>query len=202
MGAAALEGFLLGAGLIIAIGAQNAYVLGQGIARRHVFAVTTICFLSDALLIAAGVAGFGTIVRTWPTLVIVVTIFGAVFLVIYGALALNRARRHNRLESKSDGAQSLAVAVTTVLALTWLNPHVYLDTVLMLGGISARYDGGARAAFGAGAAFASFVWFYGLGYGAALLAPIFRNPNAWRVLDIVIGLVMWAIAASLIAGLA
>lgn len=192
---------MLGAGLIIAIGAQNAYVLGQGIARRHVFAVTTICFLSDALLIAAGVAGFGTIVRSWPVLIIVATIFGALFLIVYGALALNRARKPNRLESRSGGAQSLAVAVTTVLMLTWLNPHVYLDTVLMFGGISARYDGSARAAFGAGAAFASFVWFYGLGYGATLLAPIFRNPNAWRVLDIAIGLVMWTIAASLIAGL-
>ncbi len=201
MGAAALEGFLLGAGLIIAIGAQNAYVLGQGIARRHVFAVTTICFLSDAILIVAGVAGFGTIVRSWPTLVTAVTIFGAVFLFIYGALALNRARNPNRLESGSGGARSLGVAVTTVLALTWLNPHVYLDTVLMLGGISARYEGDERAVFGAGAVLASFVWFYGLGYGAALLAPIFRKPSAWRVLDIAIGLIMWAIAATLIAGL-
>ncbi len=201
MGNAALEGFLLGAGLIIAIGSQNAFVLAQGIAHRHVFAVSTVCFLSDAILIAAGVGGFGTIVRSWPTLIVIVTILGAIFLVLYGAIAFNRARTPHRLETGNGNSGSLVGAISTALILTWLNPHVYLDTVLMLGGISARYENDARFAFGSGAVAASFVWFYALGYGAMLLAPIFRKPLAWRFLDTAIGLVMWAIAASLIYGL-
>jgi len=201
MGNAALEGFLLGAGLIIAIGSQNAFVLAQGIARRHVFAVSTVCFLSDAILIAVCVGGFGSLVRSWPTLIVIVTSLGAVFLFIYGAIAFNRARSPHRLETGSGGARSLTAAITTALILTWLNPHVYLDTVLMLGGISARYEDDARLAFGAGAVAASFVWFYALGYGAMMLAPIFRKPIAWRIMDTTIGLIMWAIAASLIYGL-
>ena len=194
---AALEGFALGAGLIIAIGAQNAFVLRQGLLKQYVFAVTTVCFVSDALLIVAGVAGFGTVVSSNPTLIYVVTGVGAVFLFVYGAMAFYRALHPGRLEAGSNGARSLRGAVLTTLALTWLNPHVYLDTVVMLGGLSGRYDGAARMAFGLGAAGSSFVWFYTLGYGARFLAPLFIRRTAWRVLDLLIGAIMWAIAASL-----
>lgn len=201
MWAAGLEGFLLGAGLIIAIGAQNAFVLTQGLVRQHIFVVTSICFLSDAALIAAGVAGFGSFVRQFPTLITVVTAAGAIFLFVYGVIAFNRARNPQRMETGAGGSTSPATAVLTAIMLTWLNPHVYLDTVLMLGGISARYDGATSLAFGAGAALASFVWFYGLGYGAALLAPLFAKPAAWRVLDAAIGVIMWGIAGSLVLSL-
>lgn len=196
--APALQGFALGASLIIAIGAQNAFVLRQGLRRRHVFAVATICFLSDATLIAAGVAGVGSLIQAAPGLLRVVTLAGAVFLAAYGALAAWRAVRPGRLEVTGDATGSVHGAVATCLALTFLNPHVYLDTVVLLGGLSARFEGGARIAFGLGAALASGVWFYGIGYGARLLAPLFARPAAWRVLDGVIALVMWSIAVSLV----
>lgn len=198
---AAIEGFALGFGLIVAIGAQNAFVLRQGLVKDYVFAVAGICFLSDAALILAGVAGFGTFVSAHPELIWWVTVLGAGFLFIYGALALYRAVHPGRLEAGSNGARSLKAAVLTVLALTWLNPHVYLDTVVMLGGLSGRYDGAARAAFGLGAALASFIWFFGLGYGARLLAPLFQKPAAWRVLDFLIAAIMWTITASLVFSL-
>ncbi|MHA1563951.1 MAG: LysE/ArgO family amino acid transporter [Alphaproteobacteria bacterium] len=197
----ALEGFALGAGLIVAIGAQNAFVLRQGLVREYVFAVATICFLSDAVLIVAGVAGFGSIVSANPTLIAYVTAIGAVFLFGYGVLAFYRALHPGRLEAASGGARGLRATILTVLALTWLNPHVYLDTIVMLGGLSGRYNGGARIAFGAGAALASAVWFYSLGFGARMLAPLFQRPAAWRVLDTLIGAIMWAIAASLASSL-
>jgi len=197
----AVEGFALGAGLIVAIGAQNAYVLRQGLVGEYVFTVTTLCFLSDALLIFAGVAGLGGIVSSYPVLIRIVTLAGAGFLFVYGAMAFYRALHPGRLEAGTNGANNLRNAIVTVLALTWLNPHVYLDTVMMLGGLSARHDDAARAAFGIGAAAASFVWFYGLGYGARLLAPVFRRRAAWRVLDFVIAAIMWLIAVSLLGGL-
>ncbi|MBZ0217269.1 MAG: LysE/ArgO family amino acid transporter [Fimbriimonadaceae bacterium] len=193
----AVEGFALGAGLIIAIGAQNAFVLRQGLIRQYVLAVAGICFVSDAALIFAGVAGFGAFVSAYPLLIVLVTGVGAVFLFVYGALALYRAWHPGRLEAAANGAGSLRAAMLTALALTWLNPHVYLDTVVMLGGLSGRYENAPRAAFGIGAAAASFVWFFALGYGARLLAPLFRKPAAWRLLDLVIAAVMWAIAGSL-----
>ena len=195
---AAAEGFLLGAGLIIAIGAQNAFVLRQGLQRRHVFAVATVCVVSDAILIAAGVAGLGTLVKQHPSWLAAVTIAGASFLAVYGLLSLRRAFRPESLRPAADAATGLGATVATCLALTFLNPHVYLDTVVLIGGLSARYPSPASIAFGVGAAVASTVWFYGLAYGARLLAPLFARPQAWRVLDIVIALVMWAIAARLV----
>ena len=196
--AAAIEGFLLGAGLIIAIGAQNAFVLRQGLERRHVFAVATVCVVSDAVLIAAGVAGLGTLVQQHPSWLAVVTIAGAAFLVVYGLLSLRRAFRPESLRPATDATATLAATLATCFALTFLNPHVYLDTVVLIGGLSARYPAPTSIAFGVGAAAASAVWFYGLAYGARLLAPLFARPQAWRVLDIVIALVMWGIAARLV----
>jgi L-lysine exporter family protein LysE/ArgO len=196
---AAVEGFLLGAGLIVAIGAQNAFVLRQGLVRRHVLAVAALCALSDAALIAAGVAGLGRLVQTQPSLLTVVTLAGAAFLVAYGASAFYRALHPGELLAAGAGESGIAAALATCLALTFLNPHVYLDTVVLIGAVSARYDADNAIAFGAGAAAASVVWFFALGYGARLLTPIFARPAAWRILDILIGLVMWSIAARLIA---
>ncbi|WP_349364183.1 MAG: LysE/ArgO family amino acid transporter [Roseitalea porphyridii] len=201
--AVATNGFVLGATLIIAIGAQNAFILRQGLARRHVFILCLICALSDALLIAAGVAGLGTLIAGNPGLIMAVTIGGAAFLFVYAVLALRRATRPSALVAAAPdgGALSLRAAIATCLAFTFLNPHVYLDTVVLLGSLSGRYEGAARAAFGGGAMAASFVWFFTLGYGARLLAPFFARPGAWRVLDLLIALIMAALAAGLLASL-
>jgi L-lysine exporter family protein LysE/ArgO len=198
---AALDGFLLGASLIIAIGAQNAFVLRQGLRREFVFLVCLICALSDALLIAIGVAGFGTFVRQSPALLTVMTVGGAAFLFAYGLRAFFRAARPSAMSPGGEKPGTLSAALAACLAFTFLNPHVYLDTVLLLGSLSARYAGVHRLAYGTGATVASFAWFFGLGYGARLLAPLFERPAAWRVLDAAIGIVMWVLAAGLIAGL-
>jgi L-lysine exporter family protein LysE/ArgO len=197
--AAALEGFAVGASLIIAIGAQNAFVLRQGLDRRHVFAVATVCTVSDAVLIAAGVAGLGALVHAAPGMLTAITLAGAAFLAIYGALALRRAFAAERLRPDSAASASLMATVAMCLALTWLNPHVYLDTVVLIGALSSRHAPPAAVAFGAGAIVASAAWFYGLAYGARLLAPLFLRPRAWQILDVVIALVMWALAARLVA---
>lgn len=195
---AALSGFFLGASLIIAIGAQNAFILRQGLIRNHVFVLVLICAISDALLIAAGVAGVGTLIAQSPILISVVTLGGAAFLASYAFIAFKRAMRPAAMIASNDERLSLKAAIATVLAFTFLNPHVYLDTVLLVGSLSAAYEGDARFAFGFGAMAASFVWFFSLGYGARLLAPLFSKPLAWRVLDTVIGIVMSLIALSLI----
>jgi len=198
--AAGLDGFLLGGGLIIAIGAQNAFVLRQGLKRQFVFIVCLICALSDALLITAGVAGLGTLVRQSQTALTLVTAGGAIFLFVYGIRAFMRALRPETLEAEGR-AGTLSAAVGASLAFTFLNPHVYLDTVLLLGSLSGRYAGGLRLAYGVGATLASFAWFFALGYGARLLAPLFAKPRAWQVLDVAIGVVMWWIAGRLAASL-
>ena len=197
---AGLSGFALGASLIIAIGAQNAFVLRQGLIRSHVFVLCLICALSDALLITAGVAGLGTLVSRSPALIAVVTLGGAVFLGTYGIMAFRRAVNPAIMVSGVPESMSLKAAVLTCLAFTFLNPHVYLDTVVLLGSLSAAFEGSERTAYGAGAALASFVWFFGLGYGARFLAPLFAKPAAWRVLDVLIGLVMTLLALGLVAG--
>ena len=194
---AAIEGFLLGASLIVAIGPQNAFVLRQGLQRRHVFTVATVCALSDIVLIAAGIAGLGALVQQNPALLTAITVAGAAFLVVYGLLSLRRAFRTESLRPAEDATAGLAATIATCLALTFLNPHVYLDTVVLIGGLSARHPPPASIAFGIGAAAASIVWFYGLAYGARLLAPIFARPVAWRVLDVLVALLMWGIALSL-----
>ena len=194
-----LPGFLTMASLIIAIGAQNAYVLRTGLTRRHVGLVVTVCALSDAVLVVAGVLGVGGLVTAHPTLLTVVRWVGAAYLVGYGLLCLRNARHPKALEA--DGtATSRRGVLTTVVALTWLNPHVYLDTVLLVGSIANQQGPDGRWWFTAGAVAASVMWFTALGHGARLLAPLFARPATWRVLDVVIALVMFAIAATLVLG--
>lgn len=195
---AGLAGFALGLSLILAIGAQNAFVLRQGLRRAHVLAVVLVCALSDAVLVAAGVTGFGVLAEAVPGLERIMRYGGAAFLLVYGARSFLAAWRGGAALVAGEGAGSLRRAVLTCLALTWLNPHVYLDTVVLLGSISAQYAD--RFAFGLGAVCASFVFFFALGYGARLLAPLFRRPASWRVLDAGVGCVMWVIAIGLLRG--
>lgn len=201
---AALPGLLTGLSLIVAIGAQNAYLLRVGISapKRVVLAASAICALSDFVLIAAGVGGLGVLVERFPRAVWAVTVFGVVFLVAYGLAALRRVALPESMQAGPDGADGgyrLSRVVPAMLAFTWLNPHVYLDTVLLLGSIA-----NAQAHpwwWASGAMFASLAWFFGLGFGARLLRPIFALPRAWQVLDFLIALTMFAIAAKLAAGL-
>jgi L-lysine exporter family protein LysE/ArgO len=201
-----LAGLGFGLSLIVAIGAQNAFVLRQGLRREHVAVVAAICAVSDALLYAAGGAGFGPLVERWPDAVEVMRWLGAAVVLGYGALAAWRAvRGDTKLAAAEDGAlgdspgRRLRPVVLTTLALTWLNPHVYLDTVLLQGSVAATY-GDDRWLFTAGAMVSSIIWFCGLGYGARLLAPVLKRPGAWRVVDGVIALIMLAVAVSLLAG--
>jgi L-lysine exporter family protein LysE/ArgO len=191
------SGLALGLGLIVAIGAQNAFVLRQGLRLEHVTAVVAVCTASDLALIAAGVLGAGAVLTRAPWLVPVVALAGAAFLLGYAVLAARRALRPGALLPDSAGARAgLAATVGTCLALTWLNPHVYLDTVVLLGSTASTY-GAHRWAFGAGAGLASALWFAGLGFGARLLRPVFARAAAWRVLDAAIAVVMAALAVSL-----
>jgi L-lysine exporter family protein LysE/ArgO len=194
------NGFATSAALIIAIGAQNAFVLRQGIKREHVFAVALICALSDALLISLGIAGVGTLIQRHPLLLAVARYGGALFLFVYAAFALRRAMRPKGAElgAASTEKMSLRSAVLACLAFTYLNPHCYLDTVVLLGSISGQYPLPQRWVFGAGAFTASFVWFFALAYGARLLAPLFAKPVAWRVLDTLIAAVMITIGIALL----
>ncbi|MCU0832700.1 MAG: LysE/ArgO family amino acid transporter [Rhizobiaceae bacterium] len=195
-----LAGFLLGGSLIIAIGAQNAFILRQGLMKSHVFILCFTCALSDALLIAAGVGGLGTLIDGHPEFVRWVTYAGAAFLFAYALFALRRAWKPQALQAAASGQGSLKAAMAQCLAFTFLNPHVYLDTVVLVGGISSRYLGGDKLLFAAGAMAASFVWFFSLGYGARLLQPVFAKPVAWRVLDLIIAAVMTLIGVSLLRG--
>ncbi len=202
---AAASGLGLGLSLIIAIGAQNAFVLRQGLRGEHVPPVVAICVLSDITLIVAGVAGAGALVSRSPGILGVVRVAGAAFLLGYAGLAALRALRPGRLDAETDppsrrASPGLGPTVSTCLALTWLNPHVYLDTVVLLGSVAATHAH-HRWAFAAGACTASTMWFAGLGFGARLLRPLFERPGAWRVLDAGIALVMLTLAASLIASL-
>lgn len=194
-------GFLLGGSLIIAIGAQNAFVLRQGILRQHVFILCLMCSLFDALLILIGVLGIGAIIESMPSLLFAIRLMGAAFLLWYASVALRRALNPESMTIEGEGEGSLKVAVLTCLAFTLLNPHVYLDTVLLIGA-SAPSESTARTAYTVGAMLASFVWFFSLGYGARLLAPVFQNPKAWQVLDGMIAFVMLIIALSLLYPLA
>jgi L-lysine exporter family protein LysE/ArgO len=195
----AAAGLLTGLTLIVAIGAQNAFVLRQGLRGEHVFAVCLTCALSDAILIAAGVSGMAEAARAVPAVVPVMRYAGAAFLAAYGLRSFHAAWTADAALVPSEaGAGSLAKALAICLALTWLNPHVYLDTVLLIGSVATQYAD--RAAFAAGAMAASFVFFFGLGYGARWLRPVFARPSAWRILELAIGAVMWAIALKLLAG--
>jgi L-lysine exporter family protein LysE/ArgO len=197
---AVLSGFLTGLSLIVAIGAQNAFVLRQGLRRSHVLLVVAVCACSDLALITAGVAGIGTIVERAPGVLVAVRWFGVLFLLGYGLVAARRAVRGGHLEAAVDGQLSARAVLATALAFTWLNPHVYLDTVLLVGSMASTHGAFGRWWFAGGAGAASLSWFAALGYGAQLLTPVFRRANAWRVLDGGIAAVMFALAASLLIG--
>jgi len=198
-----LSGLALGASLIVAIGAQNAFVLRPGLRRRYVLAVASICTLSDWMLMTLGAVGFGSLVAAFPLVTHLAAWGGAAFLLVYGALSFRSAFTRQSLDAEAEGtpeADSLRAVVLITLAVSWLNPHALLDTVVLIGGLAGQYAGWDRASFVAGTDLASLLWFFGLAYGARLLAPVFRRPAAWQVLDVLIGLVMWGIAASLILG--
>lgn len=192
------KGFALSLSLIVAIGAQNAFVLRQGIRQSHVLAVCLTCALSDAILMSAGILGFGALAQAVPWLKPVMTWGGAIFLFVYGAMAFWAAWTGKAALKAENGAETgLWATIAICLALTWGNPHVYLDTLVLLGSVAAGHDG-SRVAFGAGAISASFVFFFTLGYGARMLAPFFARPEAWQVLDVCVGVLMWTIAFLLI----
>ena len=197
--AAATTGATLGLTLIVAIGAQNAFVLRQGLRREHVGPIVAFCALADAALMLAGVAGAAEVLGRRPALAAWLTAGGALFLALYGLRALWRARHPGRLLAGPGAAgSSLAQALAQTAAFTLLNPHVYLDTVLLVGSVGAQW-GAERGWFAAGAAAASLAWFSALGYGARALAPVFAQPRAWQLLDAIIGLVMLGLAAMLVA---
>lgn len=193
------QGLALSLGLIVAIGAQNAFVLRQGLRREHVGSVVLFCALADAVLIAAGVMGMAKALGESPGLARALALAGAAFLAFYGLQALRRARHSNRLQAAEGGAGlSRTAAVAQAAAFTLLNPHVYLDTVLLVGSIGAQQPAALRWWFVSGASTASALWFGLLGLGARWLAPWFARPRAWQILDGLIGVTMWLLAALLV----
>ena len=194
-----VQGLLLGLGLIVAIGAQNAFVLRQGLRREHVGAVVLFCAVSDALLISAGVLGMAQALGNSPGPARALALGGAAFLAVYGWRALQRARVPQRMEASAEGSGlSRSAALAQAAAFTLLNPHVYLDTVLLVGSIGAQQPVPLQPVFVAGASVASLGWFTALGFGARWLAPWFARPRAWQVLDGLIGLTMLTLAALLL----
>ncbi len=195
-----MTGFATGFSLILAIGAQNAFVLRQGLARTHVFWLCLFCAASDALLISAGVLGFSAVVALYPGLPRIMALAGAAFLAVYGLQRMIAAWRGDYAIQLSGQSKALLPTLATAAAFTWLNPHVYLDTLGLIGAISTDYhDTGLKTAFGLGAVIASFIFFFSLGYGARLLGPVMQSARAWRVLDALIAIVMWALAIKLIS---
>jgi L-lysine exporter family protein LysE/ArgO len=196
--AAYVAGFGLSFSLILAIGSQNAFVLKQGLKNQYVFLVCTICAISDAFLIGVGVAGFGAIVAQFPQIEVFARYFGALFLTGYGLLSLRSAfTTQHALTAEGESTQSVLKIVLLCLAFTWLNPHVYLDTIMLIGSISTQYQP-HQWSFWLGAMNASLVFFFGLGFGARYLSPLFAKPQAWQILECVVGGVMLVIAYSLI----
>jgi L-lysine exporter family protein LysE/ArgO len=194
---ALLTGFATGLGLIIAIGAQNAFVLRQGLRREYVFPIVLFAALSDALLIIVGIAGLGALIQGFPLALEVIRYAGAAYLTWFGISAVRRAIKPATLEAASEGKGTLVGALMSIAALTYLNPHVYLDTVILLGGVANQFSD-ERWVFGIGAATASFVWFFSLGYFAKFLSRFVSSPKFWRVLDSFIAVVMFTIAVLLL----
>lgn len=193
---AALAGFLTGLSLIVAIGAQNAYVLRQGLARKNVLVIVLICSLSDALLITVGVLGLGQAIQTFPQVLEVIRWLGVAYLVWFGISSLRRVFKSEVLEDNGNKIEPIKTAVLTTLSLTFLNPHVYLDTVIFIGGLSHQF-GDQTIYFAMGAAVASFIWFFALGFGARQLSPLMAKPIFWKILDSLIALVMFSVATTL-----
>ncbi|SMX35054.1 LysE/ArgO family amino acid transporter [Actibacterium lipolyticum] len=201
MFAAAITGYLTAFSLILAIGAQNAFVLRQGLLRAHVFWLCLLCALSDAILITAGVAGFSAVVHLYPTLPKLMALAGAAFLFVYGAMRFYAAWKGNYELVLSGQSAPLWPTLATAAAFTWLNPHVYLDTLGLIGAVSTQFEPTPqKIAFAVAATAASFSFFFGLGYGARMLAPIMQSVRAWRIFDIGVGAVMWMIALALLTG--
>jgi len=194
------KGFALSAGLIIAIGAQNMFVLRQGLKREHVLPIVLFCAAADAALIVAGVSGLGGVLALIPGLSLALSLGGAAFLAWYGVSALRRAAQPSGLVVGHEAGLTLGAALAGSAAFTFLNPHVYIDTVMLMGAIGASLPAVERPLFMAGAILASITWFSSLGFGARFLAPLFARPAAWRVLDVGIGVMMLALAASLVRG--
>jgi L-lysine exporter family protein LysE/ArgO len=199
----ALLGLGTGLALIVAIGAQNAFVLRLGIQGRNrtILPVVAICALSDAILILAGVLGIGAVIEAVPVALVVIRVIGSGFLIVYGCFAARRAIRPGALvptNAPSDIATK--TAITTVIALTWLNPHVYLDTVIFLGSVANQQGESERWWWAGGAILASFIWFSTLGFGARLLRPFFSRPSSWRILDAFIAVVMITLGVRLAVG--
>ena len=196
------KGLFLGASLIIAIGLQNAFILRQGLKNRHVFATALTASLCDGILILAGVLGFGLILEKMPDLITFIRWGGVAFLTVYGARSFYSAFKFQALDDETvrglAKAGTLKETILILLGVSLLNPHVYLDTVVLIGGLSASHGEIGKYIFGAGALSGSFIWFFSLAYGARFLSPLFRRPRAWQILDIIIGCVMWAIAFTLI----
>ena len=195
---AATTGFTTAFALILAIGAQNAFVLRQGLLKRHVFPLALFCALSDAVLIVAGVWGFGALVARFPLFPTLMAYAGAAFLICYGALRLLAAIRGDYAMQIAGESGSLRQTIATAAAFTWLNPHVYLDTLGLIGAISTQFLGSAKVAFAIGAVSSSFVFFFSLAYGARLLVPVMQSARAWRILDVLIAVVMFALAYKLL----
>lgn len=194
---ALITGFLTSFALIAAIGAQNAFVLAQGLTRRYNGLIAVTCASTDAILIVAGIAGMGILIAASPTLMWLTALAGALFLTAYGAKALKSAFSSHRLLPENRSLKSWQSALATTLTISLLNPHVYLDTVVLIGSIGGQYAGPAKWWFAIGASMASLVWFLCLSFGAARLAPLFARPSSWRVLDGAVCLMMWGIALSL-----
>lgn len=195
-----ISGFGMGGGLIVAIGAQNAFVLTQGVRRNHHLAVALLCTVCDAILIGLGVTGVGTVVASNPTLGSIAAWGGAAFLIWYGLGAFRAALKGGSLETGGELGRTLQRTLMLTLAVTLLNPHVYLDTIVLMGSVSGQFSVPDRYVFGMGAATASCAWFFLLSLGGQMLAPVFQRDVTWRVLDGLVCLTMWGIAASLIRG--
>ncbi|WP_163937065.1 LysE/ArgO family amino acid transporter [Paraferrimonas sp. SM1919] len=195
-----IQGVGVGASLIIAVGAQNAFVLKQGIMGQKMLPIALICALIDAVMITAGVAGFGRLIQSFPMVKDIASFAGAGFLIWYGYAALKSSMGAQGMELAVDRtAEPLKTAIIGTLAISLLNPHLYLDTVVLLGSISTQFDDSARPWFAAGAVLASFLWFFSLAYMSRKLAPIFKKPTSWMWLDRFIFVTMWAIAAAILA---
>ena len=198
IGSAGLEGFALSLGLILAIGPQNAFVMRQGLKRSHVFATCLACSLADVSLIAAGILGVGALLSSIGGAEKLIAIGAAAFLTGYGALRVKSSMNPEAIDIEGEAEGSFSATMTTLLAITFLNPHVYFDTLLLIGGASTGFIGDERIAFGFGAAVASFVFFFSLGYGAKRLSGVLNSPEAWKVIDRGIAVVMFVIAGAII----
>lgn len=198
LGSAGLEGFALSLGLILAIGPQNAFVMRQGLKSSHVFATCLACSLADAILIAAGILGIGAIVASFDGAESLIAFGAASFLFGYGILRIRSSMNPEAIIVEGEASESLAATMGAVLAFTFLNPHVYFDTLLLIGGASMGFSGDERVAFGVGATAASFLFFFSLGYGARGLSGVLNSPDSWRIIDRGIAAVMFVIAGAII----